>query len=90
MPGRATDPITIPASLWEHPQMTDALTSRDIRTVFHLVQRYAGASQTRIGIACGMSQGKVSETMKKAAPKSPPWTSSNASPTASTCPTPPA
>ncbi|WP_187437713.1 hypothetical protein [Actinomadura decatromicini] len=45
--------------------MTDALTSRDIRTVFHLVQRYAGASQTRIGIACGMSQGKVSETMKK-------------------------
>ncbi|WP_246237174.1 XRE family transcriptional regulator [Actinomadura chibensis] len=45
--------------------MIDALTSRDIRTVFHLVQRYAGASQTRIGIACGMSQGKVSETMKK-------------------------
>ncbi|MFC4052128.1 tetratricopeptide repeat protein [Actinomadura syzygii] len=45
--------------------MTDALTSRDIRTVFHLVQRYAGASQTRIGIACGMSQGKVSGIMSE-------------------------
>ncbi|MEO3829917.1 helix-turn-helix transcriptional regulator [Actinomadura sp. B10D3] len=44
--------------------MTKALTSRDIRTVFHLLRQYAGASQTQIAIACGMSQGKVSETMK--------------------------
>ncbi|WP_412519463.1 helix-turn-helix domain-containing protein [Actinomadura madurae] len=44
--------------------MTQALTSRDIRTVFHLLRQYAGASQTQIAIACGMSQGKVSETMK--------------------------
>ncbi|MBB4773626.1 helix-turn-helix domain-containing protein [Actinomadura livida] len=45
--------------------MTQALTSRDIRTVFHLVRQYTGASQTQIAIACGMTQGKVSETMKK-------------------------
>ncbi|MFA1548749.1 helix-turn-helix domain-containing protein [Actinomadura chokoriensis] len=45
--------------------MTQALTFRDIRTVFHLLRQYAGASQTQIAIACGMTQGKVSETMKK-------------------------
>ncbi|WP_243719838.1 XRE family transcriptional regulator [Actinomadura sp. KC06] len=49
--------------------MTDALRARDIRTVFRLVQQHAGASQTRIGIACGMSQGKVSETMKEGGPQ---------------------
>lgn len=65
MSGRASDPIVIPESLWDHPQMTQALTSRDIRTVFHLLRQYAGVSQTQIAIACGMSQGKVSETMKK-------------------------
>ncbi|MEU5989231.1 helix-turn-helix transcriptional regulator [Spirillospora sp. NPDC047418] len=36
-----------------------------MRTVFHLLRQYTGASQTQIAIACGMSQGKVSETMKK-------------------------
>lgn len=65
MSGRASDPIVIPDSLWERPQMIQALTARDIRTVFHLLRQYAGASQTQIAIACGMSQGKVSETMKK-------------------------
>ena len=65
MSGRASDPIVIPASLWQRPQMTEALTTRDIRTVFHLLRQYAGASQTQIAIACGMTQAKVSETMKK-------------------------
>ncbi|WP_255206060.1 helix-turn-helix domain-containing protein [Actinomadura sp. BRA 177] len=41
------------------------MTSRDIRAVFHLLRQYTGASQTQIAIACGMTQGKVSETMKK-------------------------
>lgn len=65
MSRRSSDPIAIPESLWDHPQMTQALAARDIRTVFHLVRQYAGASQTQIAIACGMTQGKVSETMKK-------------------------
>ncbi|WP_242614121.1 XRE family transcriptional regulator [Actinomadura roseirufa] len=64
MPGRASDPIVIPDSLWQRPQMIEALGARDIRSVFHLLHQYAGASQTQIGIACGMAQGKVSETMK--------------------------
>lgn len=65
MSRRSSDPIAIPETLWDHPQMTQALAARDIRTVFHLVRQYAGASQTQIAIACGMTQGKVSETMKK-------------------------
>ncbi|MFB4307197.1 helix-turn-helix domain-containing protein [Actinomadura sp. GTD37] len=65
MSRRASDPIVIPDSLWQRPQMTQALTARDIRTVFHLLRQYTGASQTQIAIACGMTQGKVSETMKK-------------------------
>ncbi|MGI5420488.1 helix-turn-helix domain-containing protein [Actinomadura luteofluorescens] len=64
MPRRASDPIVIPDELWERPQMTQALTSRDIGTVFHLLRQYAGATQTQIAIACGLTQGRVSEHMK--------------------------
>ncbi|GAA2257090.1 hypothetical protein GCM10010402_10620 [Actinomadura luteofluorescens] len=65
MPGRASDPIVIPDELWERPQMTQALTSRDIGTVFRLLRQYAGATQTQIAIACGLTQGRVSEHMKE-------------------------
>lgn len=65
MPRRSTDPIVIPDELWERPQMTQALTSRDIGTVFHLLRQYAGATQTQIAIACGLTQGRVSEHMKE-------------------------
>jgi transcriptional regulator with XRE-family HTH domain len=34
-----------------------------MRRIFHLLRQYAGASQTRIGIACGLTQGKVSAIM---------------------------
>jgi Helix-turn-helix domain len=60
---RITDPIIVPASLWQRPDATDALRSRDMRCLFHLLRQYAGASQTRIGIACGLPQGKVSAIM---------------------------
>ena len=49
--------------LWQHPEMLDALKKRNIRQVFRLVRLYAGVSQTRIGIAVNLSQGKVSEIM---------------------------
>src|SRR3954463_10278941 len=65
MPGRSTDPIMIPESLWTRSEMLDGLRLRDIGHIFRLVRQYAGASQTRIAIACGMTQGKVSEYMKK-------------------------
>src|SRR5215469_16484666 len=60
---RITDPIIVPASLWQRPDTTDALRSRDMRRIFHLLRQYAGASQTRLGIACGLTQGKVSAIM---------------------------
>lgn len=63
MPGRATDPPHIPAALWQQLEMQEALANRDVRRVFHLVRQHAGASQTRIAIACGLAQGKVSEIM---------------------------
>jgi transcriptional regulator with XRE-family HTH domain len=34
-----------------------------MRRLFHLLRQYAGASQTRIAIACGLTQGKVSAIM---------------------------
>ncbi|WP_119731290.1 helix-turn-helix domain-containing protein [Thermomonospora amylolytica] len=64
MPGRAQDPLEVPADLWQRPETLDALRNRDIGRLFRLLRQYAGASQTQIAIACGMTQGKVSETMK--------------------------
>jgi hypothetical protein len=64
MPGRANDPIVIPDSFWERSAVTEALRSRDMGRFFKLVTQYTGASQTRIGIACGMSQGKVSDIQR--------------------------
>jgi hypothetical protein len=60
---RITDPIEIPASLWERPETRAALRSHDTQRLFHLVRQYAGASQTRLAIACGLTQGKVSAIM---------------------------
>jgi len=60
---RITDPIIVPAALWQRPETIDALRSRDMRRLFHLLRKYAGASQTRIGIACGLAQPKISAIM---------------------------
>ena len=64
MPGRADDLIKIPDSLWQRAEMTEALRRRDIGRVFQLVSQYSGASQTQIGIACILTQGKVSRIMR--------------------------
>ena len=66
MPGRASDLIVIPGSFWERPQVIAALEARDVGRLFALVRQYAGASQTQIAIACGMTQGKVSDIMRGA------------------------
>lgn len=63
MADRITDPVNVPASLWQRPDTIEALRSRDMRRLFHLLRQYAGASQTRLGIACGLTQGKVSAIM---------------------------
>jgi transcriptional regulator with XRE-family HTH domain len=64
MPGRANDLIVIPDSFWQRAETTAGLRARDIGRLFTLVSQYAGASQTQIGMACGMTQGKVSFIMR--------------------------
>jgi len=64
MTGRANDLIKIPDSLWQRPETTAALRARDIGRFFALLRQYAGASQTQIAIACGLTQGKVSDIMR--------------------------
>jgi transcriptional regulator with XRE-family HTH domain len=64
MPGRAHDLIVIPDSFWHRPQTLTALRDRAIGRLFLLLRQYTGASQTQIAIACGTSQGKVSDIMR--------------------------
>jgi transcriptional regulator with XRE-family HTH domain len=47
--------------------MVEALADRDMGRVFRLVRQYAGASQTRLAIACGMTQGKISDITERKA-----------------------
>ena len=60
----ANDLIHIPDSLWQRPETIAALRNRDIGRLFALLRQYAGASQTRIAIACGLTQGKVSDIVR--------------------------
>jgi len=64
MPRGAADLLEIPAALWQRAEMTEALRDRDMGRVLRLVRQYAGASQTQLAIACGMTQGKISEIMR--------------------------
>jgi hypothetical protein len=58
-----TDPkgVALPDWAWQRPEVRDALRSRDMAALFKAVQQYSGASQTRIGRATGLLQGRVSE-----------------------------
>jgi transcriptional regulator with XRE-family HTH domain len=56
----ALEPLRIPDDLWQRDDVGEALDGRDIGRIFQLLHKYAGASQTRIGIAVGMAQGTIS------------------------------
>jgi transcriptional regulator with XRE-family HTH domain len=64
MPGRAADLIEIPDSFWKPARTLDALRARDMGRLFHLLRQYAGISQTRLAIACDMTQPKISGIMR--------------------------
>jgi transcriptional regulator with XRE-family HTH domain len=64
MRGRASDLIVIPDSFWGRAEIVAALRDRDVGKLFELLSKYTGASQTQIGIACEMSQGKVSNIVR--------------------------
>jgi hypothetical protein len=67
MPGRTYGLIVIPDSFWQRDDVRTALRGRAIGRLFELVRQHTGASQTRIGIACEMSQSKVSDIIRGAA-----------------------
>jgi transcriptional regulator with XRE-family HTH domain len=59
----AFEPLQVPASFWQRNDVNDALTRRDIGTLFQLLRQYAGASQQKIGVAVDLQQGSVSQIM---------------------------
>ncbi|MER5470862.1 helix-turn-helix transcriptional regulator [Streptomyces sp. NPDC002685] len=54
-------PIELPDWAWERAEVRQALRARDMGAVFRYVQQYAGASQSRIAAAAGMTQARVNE-----------------------------
>jgi hypothetical protein len=64
MPGRATDLLVIEDSFWERAGVTEALRRREMGRLFQLLTQYAGASQTRLAIACDTTQPKISGYMR--------------------------
>ena len=56
----AFGPADIPPDFWVRPDVTRALARRDIGALFRLLKQWTGMSQTRIGVATGLYQGRVS------------------------------
>ncbi|MFI6637992.1 helix-turn-helix domain-containing protein [Streptomyces sp. NPDC050504] len=54
-------PIPMPEWAWQHAEVRQALRARDVGAVLRYVQQYAGASQSRIAAAVGMTQARVNE-----------------------------
>jgi tetratricopeptide (TPR) repeat protein len=63
MRASAFDPPSIPPGFWERPEVGRALRKRDMGALFGLLRDYAGLSQTRIGTAVELGQGRVSEVV---------------------------
>lgn len=57
------DPIVIPLRSWRLPSTRAALQARDVSALFALAKHH-GATQTRLAIATGMLQGRISEVMR--------------------------
>ncbi len=64
MRGRASDLLLIEDSFWQRADVIEALRRHDIGHLFRLLAQHAGASQTRLAIACDMTQPKVSGYMR--------------------------
>jgi transcriptional regulator with XRE-family HTH domain len=56
----AFGPPAIPPQFWARPDVRSALISHDVGAVFRLLRQHTGISQTRIGTAVDMAQGRVS------------------------------
>ena len=63
MRASAYEPPVIPPGFWERAEVRRALRQRDMGTLFRLVEESAGLSHTRLGMAVGLTQGRVSEVV---------------------------
>ena len=63
MRASAFDPPSIPPAFWERPEVCQALRKRDMGALFTLIHEHTGLSQTRIGTAVGLGQGRISEVV---------------------------
>lgn len=57
-------PLTPPEGMWHRPEVRRALRERDMTALLRAVQQFTGASQTRLAVAMGMLQGRVSEIVR--------------------------
>lgn len=60
----AFERLSVPAWAWDRDDTRAALRSRDVGALFRAMQRYTGASQSRLAVATGLLQGRVSEILK--------------------------
>ena len=63
MLGQSGHVVAVSDQLLGRDDMLEALRTRDFGTVFRLVNRHQGASQTEIAAATGLTQGRVSKIM---------------------------
>jgi transcriptional regulator with XRE-family HTH domain len=56
--------LSLPDWAWQRPDVRLALKTRDIGALLRSVQQYTGASQSRIAVAVGLLQGRVSEILR--------------------------
>jgi tetratricopeptide (TPR) repeat protein len=64
MRASAFDPPQVPPGFWGRDEVRQALLAKDMGRLFRLLGKHAGLSQTRIGTATGLGQGRVSEVIK--------------------------
>ncbi len=64
MEGPAYETLSIPAWVWQRDELRAVLRRRDMGGLFRLAQRYSGVSQSRLAVATGLLQGRVSEIIK--------------------------
>ncbi|MFE4356686.1 helix-turn-helix domain-containing protein [Kitasatospora sp. NPDC056800] len=61
--GTALEPIRLADLAWQNEQVRCALRDRDVAALFRYVQHHSGASQARLAVQVGMTQGRVNEIL---------------------------
>ncbi|MBO1415431.1 helix-turn-helix transcriptional regulator [Streptomyces sp. FH025] len=59
--GTALEPIRLTDLAWQNEEVRRALRGRDVAAIFRYVQHHSGASQARLAVQVGMTQGRVNE-----------------------------